>query len=340
MTAYTTLRERLSREPSTWLITGAAGFIGSHICQTLLEHDQRVVGYDDLSTGYRRNVDDVRGRVGAQRAERFEFVEADIRDAAALERAAGGARYLVHQAAIASVPRSIENPGLSHSANVDGFFTVLEVARSVGVESVVYASSSSVYGDHPKLPKREDEVGQVLSPYAATKRCNETYAEAWAQAYGMKVRGLRYFNVFGPRQDPEGAYAAVIPRWIATMAAGEQPTIFGDGETSRDFCPVANAVQANLLAATVPESAGMERVFNVALGGRTTLNELFVALRDSLARAGAPCGGLEVIHEDFRPGDIRHSNADISRAQERLGYAPEVSCEAGLSTTVEWFLRE
>lgn len=327
---------QLRQQPRRWVVTGAAGFIGSHLCERLLELGQSVVAYDNLSTGYERNIELVRTSVGEAAAARLEFVVGDVRDRAALDRVMDGADHVLHQAAMASVPRSMQSPHLHHEANTDGFFQVLEASRAAKVKSVVYASSSSVYGDHPALPKREDDTGEVLSPYAATKACNEVYATAWSRSFDLPVYGIRYFNVLGARQDPEGAYAAVIPRWITTLSRGEVPQIFGDGETSRDFCPVANVVQMNLLAA-LPDPAPAHRVFNVALGGRTTLNELFVLLRDGMARLGAPCADVEPKYVDFRPGDIRHSLADITRAREELGYEPSVSLAEGLESTMRWF---
>lgn len=328
------IRTTLSSKPRKWLVTGCAGFIGSHLAKQLLEFEQDVIGFDNFATGFQHNVDEV-GQ-SSRRKGQFVFLEGDLRDADAVKRACADVDHILHQAAMPSVPRSIEDPRTSHEVNIDGFINVLEGARAHGVKSMVYASSSSVYGDHPNLPKVESETGNVLSPYAATKQCNETLAQAWVQAYDMQIRGLRYFNVFGERQDPNGAYAAVIPRWIASFVAGEQPTIFGDGETSRDFCPVANVVQANLLAAMAPTEAARV-AFNVALGGRTTLNELFEGLREALAGLGAPCESIQPIRADFRPGDIRHSHADITLIQDQLGYAPQTSFLEGLEQTARWF---
>lgn len=331
---YDKVRHELERSPRKWLVTGCAGFIGSHLAKELLELGQFVVGLDNFATGFQHNVDAVAESAGAP--EQFTFIRGDLRDAEAVTAACHGVDHVLHQAAMPSVPRSIEDPRTSHEVNVDGFVNVLEAARADVVKSMVYASSSSVYGDHPNLPKVESETGNVLSPYAATKQCNETLAQAWVQAYDMEIRGLRYFNVFGARQDPEGAYAAVIPRWIAAFVAGERPTIFGDGETSRDFCPIANVVQANILAAVAPD--GAERTaYNVALGGRTTLNELFEGLRSALAALGAPCADAEPDRADFRPGDIRHSHADISLIQEQLGYQPQMGFAEGLDQTALWF---
>lgn len=316
-------------------MTGAAGFIGSHLVETLLSLGQTVRGFDNFATGFQHNIDAVRD--GAT-AGTYHFIEGDIRDRAALRAAAAGVDHILHQAAMPSVPRSIEDPDTSHDINVTGFLNVLEVLRAEGIKSLVYASSSSVYGDHPQLPKVEPDTGSVLSPYAATKRCNEIMADAWVQAYDLQIRGLRYFNVFGPRQDPNGAYAAVIPKWVAAFLAGERPKIFGDGETSRDFCPVQNVVQINLLAATAPPTAA-RTAYNVALGGRTTLNELFDGLRSALVEMGIDCGAVDAEYADFRPGDIRHSHANIGQAEEQLGYAPTVPFLEGLTTTAQWFAK-
>ncbi len=336
MTKIDKLEANLARTPRRWLVTGAAGFIGSHLTQRLLELGQSVVGLDNLSTGRRENLEDVRAHTSPPQWANFEFIEGDIRDPLVCERASANVRHVVHQAAIGSVPRSIEDPRTTHESNVNGFLNVLEAARMAEVESVVYASSSSVYGDHPELPKRENVVGVPLSPYAATKRINELYALAWQRCYPMRLAGLRYFNVVGPRQDPQGAYAAVVPRWLAALARGEQPQIFGDGETSRDFCPIQNVTQANLLAATTEELSDLP-IFNVALGRQTTLNDLFRILRAEMTRLGAPCADVDVRYVDFRPGDIRHSLADTSKVTSILGYAPEADLASGLSTTCERF---
>jgi UDP-N-acetylglucosamine 4-epimerase len=331
------VRDELRAAPRAWLVTGAAGFIGSHLVEELLSLGQRVRGLDDFSTGHAENLDDIETRVGADAFSRFDFVEGDIRDTAICEKACTGGPLVLHQAALGSVPRSIADPKTSFEANVDGFVNLLEAARLAGTTRFVYASSSSVYGDHPGLPKVEEEIGQPLSPYAATKRIDEVWADTYFRAYELEVVGLRYFNVVGPRQDPHGPYAAVIPRWIEALCTGTQVKIFGDGETSRDFCPVANAVQANVLSAVAPKEA-CGRSFNVALGGRTNLNELFGLIRDGLASLGLDCGGAEAQHEDFRPGDVRHSLADLSAAKELLGYEPLVDFPQGIQLTLEWYV--
>lgn len=344
MTRWDEVREKLRAKPRAWLVTGAAGFIGSNLVEELLGLGQDVIGLDDLSTGSRANLDDVERRVGAGAWSRFRFVESSITDPEACRAACEGGPLVLHQAALGSVPRSIANPIASFEANVVGFANLLDAAREAGSPRFVYASSSSVYGDHPDLPKREAATGAPLSPYAATKSIDEVWANTVHRTYGLAVTGLRYFNVFGPRQDPSGAYAAVIPRWVAALRRGEVPCIFGDGETSRDFCPVANAVQANVLAALGPVAGEGEpdsaagRSFNVALGGRVSLNELFRRLRDGLAERGVDCGGIEPVHEEFRPGDVRHSQADLTDVARILGYAPAVDFAEGIARTLDWSL--
>lgn len=336
MTRYEQLQQDLRAAPKTWLVTGAAGFIGSHLTETLLRLGQRVTGFDNFATGRRGNLAAVEAATGADGWARFRLVEGDIRDAAQCEAACSGADYVLHQAALGSVPRSLERPLDTHQANVDGFVNMLIAARTAGVRRFVYASSSSVYGDSPVLPKSEPHIGQPLSPYAASKWINEIYAGVFARSYGFSAVGLRYFNVFGPRQDPDGPYAAVLPRWMAALGRGENIAIFGDGETSRDFCYVANAVQANLLAAA---SAGDEvrgEAFNVAVSGRTSLNTLFALLKEQLVVRGAAPATAVAEYRDFRAGDVRHSQADISKAERLLGYAPTHSLEQGLEETVAW----
>jgi UDP-N-acetylglucosamine/UDP-N-acetylgalactosamine 4-epimerase len=344
VSSYKTLQERLRRQPGKWLVTGAAGFIGSHLIQELLELRQEVVGLDNFATGSRKNLEGVRAAVGKADWARFEFLEADIRDFEACLSACEGVDCVLHQAALGSVPRSIQNPLDTHEVNLSGFLNMRLAAREERVKAFVYASSSAVYGDHPALPKQEDTLGQVLSPYALTKRVSELYAEVFARCYGLSSIGLRYFNVFGPRQDPEGAYAAVVPKWIAAMSNGEPVCIHGDGQTSRDFCYVANVVQANLLAARclcddAPSSTPVcAQVFNVAVGGRTTLIQLFHALRDRLAVTHPLLAGLEPQFGPFRSGDIRHAQADITQAARLLGYAPTHTLEEGLDAALPWYV--
>ena len=333
MSRYQTLQQTVQAQPAHWLVTGGAGFIGSNIAETLLRWGQRVTILDNLATGYEANVQAALTQSGAE-ADRLAFIEGDIRDLETCRRACEGVDYVIHQAALGSVPRSIADPITSNDSNVNGFLNMLVGARDAEAKRFVYASSSSVYGDHPGLPKVEDQTGTPLSPYAITKAVNELYAQTFAQHYGLETVGLRYFNVFGPRQDPDGPYAAVIPKWIGQMLSGERCFINGDGETSRDFCYVANAVQANLLAATQPEAAG--RVYNVAYGERTTLNELHAVLREGLATY-APQVIETPEYREFRAGDVRHSLADISAAQERMGYAPTHSATEGLTEAMGWY---
>jgi UDP-N-acetylglucosamine 4-epimerase len=340
MSAYGALQEQLVQSPSRWVVSGAAGFIGSHLVETLLTLGQSVVGLDNFATGHQSNLDDVRGIVGPTNWEKFEFVEADICDASACASVVQGADYILHQAALGSVPRSIEDPSRTNQANIDGFLNMLIAARDAGVKRFVYAASSSTYGDHPDLPKVEDRIGSPLSPYAVTKLVNELYAEVFARTYGMESIGLRYFNVFGPRQDPQGAYAAVIPRWFDTLSRGAAPQINGDGETSRDFCYIHNTVQANLLAATSKEPAAVNQVYNVAVGGRTSLNELFQNIRELLAVKQSSVASIEPAYADYRAGDVRHSQADITKAKTLLGYEPAYDVASGLELTSRWFLEK
>jgi len=335
-TAYSHLQQQLQARPQRWLVTGAAGFIGSHLTETLLRLGQQVTGLDNFATGHRHNLDDVRAQVGEQAWSNFRFIEGDIRDLADCRKACEGMDRVLHQAALGSVPRSLADPITSNAANVTGFLNMLVAARDAGVKRFVYAASSSTYGDHPGLPKVEDTIGKPLSPYAVTKYVNELYADVFARSYGFASIGLRYFNVFGPRQDPNGAYAAVIPKWAAAMLAGDTVFINGDGETSRDFCFVANAVQANLLAATSADGAA-NQVYNVAVGDQTTLNGLHTMLIEALgqARAGLRVGAPE--HRPFRAGDVRHSRADIGKAQRLLGYQPSHDIRSGLSVSAGWF---
>jgi UDP-N-acetylglucosamine/UDP-N-acetylgalactosamine 4-epimerase len=331
------LASRLSKISGRWLVTGAAGFIGSNLVEALLAAGQQVIGLDNFATGHRANLDEVRATVGDEQWSRFELIEADIRDRDACARAVDGVEIVLHQAALGSVPRSLADPLTSHDVNVTGFVNLLDAARLAGVRRFVYAASSSTYGDEPNLPKREERIGNPLSPYAATKLANEVYASVYARSYDFPSIGLRYFNVFGPKQDPEGPYAAVIPKWIATMVAGGEVEIYGDGSTSRDFCYVANAVQANLRAALAGDEA-QNQVYNVAVGERTSLNQLFGLLRDGLARHQVHYG-KEPVHGDFRRGDVLHSEADISKARGRLGYAPTHRISDGITEALPWYLR-
>lgn len=319
-------------------MTGAAGFIGSNLLEHLLKAGQAVTGLDNFSTGRKENLDHVRVGVSAEQWGRFSLLEGDIRDPAVCRQACAGVDHVLHQAALGSVPRSVANPLASHDNNVTGFLNILEAVRANRVKRLVYASSSSVYGDEPALPKIEQRTGQVLSPYAATKAANELYAEVFARCYGLECVGLRYFNVFGPRQDPNGAYAAVIPKWIAAMMAGQPVHINGDGETSRDFCYVANVVQANILAATVDDPEAVNQVYNIAVGGRTTLNELFEMLRCGLAPRYPHLNEFRPAYRDFRAGDVRHSLADISKARRLLGYQPTHTVNEGLAEALDWYV--
>jgi UDP-N-acetylglucosamine/UDP-N-acetylgalactosamine 4-epimerase len=336
---YEQLRADLTKSPRKWLITGAAGFIGSNLLQTLLELDQHVVGLDNFATGNRGNLQEVERGVAPAQWTRFRFIEGDIRDPDACRRACDGMDFVLHQAALGSVPRSIEDPITTNSVNVSGFLEMLMAARSAGVKRFVYAASSSTYGDHPGLPKIESLIGKPLSPYAVSKLANELYADVFSRTYGFPSIGLRYFNIFGARQDPNGPYAAVIPRWTAAMIHKEPVYINGDGETSRDFCYVANAVQANLLAATATDPVAVNQVYNVAVGQRTSLNELFEHLRAMLAPRFSHLAGFTPIYRDFQAGDVRHSLADINKAHNLLGYEPTHVVVAGLSEAMEWYLR-
>ena len=337
MSRYGETLGALQKSPKTFLITGVAGFIGSNLLEMLLRQGQTVVGLDNFATGHRSNLEDVRSQFDAEVWERFSFHEGDICDPADCAAACQGVDVVLHQAALGSVPRSLEDPVRTNRANIDGFLNMLVAARDAGVERFVYAASSSTYGDHPGLPKVEDRIGKPLSPYAVTKYVNELYADVFARSYGMSCIGLRYFNVFGPRQDPQGAYAAVIPRWIGELLSGQAPRINGDGETSRDFCFIDNTVQANLLAATVTDPDACNRVYNVAVGGRTSLNELFALMREHLADVDSRIADIDPVYGEFRAGDVRHSQADISLATDLLGYLPEHDARSGLAQTCAWF---
>jgi UDP-N-acetylglucosamine 4-epimerase len=330
---------RFAHAPATWLITGVAGFIGSNLLETLLNHDQQVVGLDNFATGHQHNLDQVQALVGEANWANFRFIGGDIRDLTACHQACAGVDYVLHQAALGSVPRSLEDPITTNSANIDGFLNMLVAVRDAKVKRFVYAASSSTYGDHPGLPKVEDKIGKPLSPYAVTKYVNELYAEVFARCYGVQPIGLRYFNVFGPRQDPDGAYAAVIPKWIAAMVRDESVFVNGDGETSRDFCFIENVVQANLLAATSEHPEAANQVYNIAVGDRTTLNQLLAALAENLLPHFAHLKQFKPVYRDFRSGDVRHSLADISKAHALLGYTPTHHVGEGLTKALDWYLQ-
>jgi UDP-N-acetylglucosamine 4-epimerase len=335
---FDSVRAELSKNPRKWLVTGTAGFIGSNLLEALLELDQQVVGLDNFITGHEHNLADVGNRVGP-RWDRFEFLEGDIRNLDDCRRACSGVDYILHQAALGSVPRSIDDPVTTNACNVDGFLNMLVAAREVGIKRFVFASSSSVYGDSEKLPKTEDEIGEPLSPYATTKLVNELYAGVFSKVYDFSWIGLRYFNVFGKRQDPNGAYAAVIPRWIDTLIKGESPVINGDGETSRDFCYIKDVIQANILAAVCERPEGVGKAYNVACGHRTTLNELLAVIKDSLGELNPAVKSIEPVYGPFRQGDVRHSLADISRANDLLGFEPAYNVRAGMQESIEWYVK-
>ncbi len=337
MTRYKEIIKKLEKSPKTWLITGCAGFIGSNLLETLLLLNQKITGLDNFSTGHQRNLDEVKEQVSSEQWKNFKFIEGDIRSLTDCQQAVSGVDYVLHQAALGSVPRSIEDPILTNSANITGFLNMLVAAKEAKVNTFVYAASSSTYGDHPALPKLEETIGKPLSPYAVTKYVNELYADVFTKSYELDSVGLRYFNVFGKRQDPDGAYAAVIPKWTAAMIADQDVFINGDGETSRDFCFIENAVQANILAATSNKSA-KNQVFNVALGDRTTLNQLFESLKfalqdNTIEYTKSPC------YRDFRVGDVRHSQADITKAKTLLGFDPEFRVAQGINRVMPWYIK-
>ncbi len=338
MIPYETLQNELNTKQHTWLITGVAGFIGSNLLETLLKLNQKVVGLDNFSTGYQHNFDEVQGLVNKEQWEQFTFIEGDIRNFEDCKQACKGVDYVLHQAALGSVPRSIEDPILANENNISGFLNMLVAAKEEGVQRFVYAASSSTYGDHPELPKEEDKIGSPLSPYAVTKLVNELYADVFARAYGFNTIGLRYFNIFGQRQDPNGAYAAVIPKWFAGLISNEEVFINGDGETSRDFCFIDNAVQANLLAATTKNEAATNQVYNVAFGERTTLNELYQFIKDRVVPNNESVKDAKPVYRDFRAGDVRHSLANISKAEKLIGYVPAFSVSEGLDKAAQWYL--
>ena len=337
MNSYTELQTRLTADPKTWLVTGVAGFIGSNLLETLLKLNQRVVGLDNFSTGHKRNLDEVKTLVNLEQWENFKFIEGDIRTLDDCRQASKDVDYILHQAALGSVPRSITDPITTNATNIDGFLNMLVAARDANVLRFVYAASSSTYGDHPDLPKVEDNIGKPLSPYAVTKLVNELYADVFARTYGFDTIGLRYFNVFGKRQDPNSAYAAVIAKWTAALIKGDDVFINGDGETSRDFCYVDNAVQANLLAAAAQNPEAVNQIYNISVGARTSLNDLYKLISEGLAlHCELPIAKLN--NRDFRTGDVRHSLADISKAQTLLGYSPAFDIVAGISEAMPWYI--
>ncbi|MDP1863410.1 MAG: SDR family oxidoreductase [Thiobacillus sp.] len=340
MTAFDALKKTLAAEPKNWLVTGVAGFIGSNLVEALLQLDQHVVGLDNFATGHEKNLAQVEASVGPDRWARFSFIRGDICDLATCHVACKGVDYVLHQAALGSVPRSLEDPLSTHAANNTGFLNMLVAARDAQVKRFVYAASSSTYGDHPALPKVEDAIGKPLSPYAVTKLVNELYADVFGRCYGMESVGLRYFNIFGRRQDPDGAYAAVVPKWVASMIHNEPVHINGDGETSRDFCYIDNVIQANLLAATSQHADAANQVYNVAVGDRTTLNQLFESIRALLAPRFPHLADFKPNYQDFRAGDVRHSLADISKARTRLGYEPTHRIGEGMAEAMDWYVRD
>lgn len=335
---YEDVKKSLSNTPKTWLITGVAGFIGSNLLETLLKLNQKVVGLDNFATGYQKNLDEVQSLVSAEQWQQFKFIEGDIRNIKDCQHACNGVDYVLHQAALGSVPRSLADPITTNETNISGFLNMLVAGRDAQVSSFTYAASSSTYGDHPALPKVEDAIGKPLSPYAVTKYVNELYAEVFARSYGFKSIGLRYFNVFGRRQDPNGAYAAVIPKWTAAMIENDDVYINGDGETSRDFCYIDNTVQANILAATTLSDDAKNEVYNVAVGDRTTLNELFNSIKSAL-KSNDIAYDKQPIYRDFREGDVRHSQADISKAKNLLSYAPKFKISQGIEQAMPWYVK-
>lgn len=333
------VQQHLAQHSYHWLVTGAAGFIGSNLVEALLKLNQRVTGLDNFATGHRHNLEQVRLAAGADAWQRFTFIEGDIRHQDDCARACIGIDFVLHQAALGSVSRSIDDPVTTNAVNVDGFLHMLVAARDAGIKRFVYAASSSTYGDHPDLPKIEDRIGNPLSPYAVTKYVNELYAKTFGRTYGLETIGLRYFNVFGQRQDPHGAYAAVIPQWVAALIRNDELKINGDGETSRDFCFIDNVVQANILSALAGSDA-VGQIFNIALGERTTLNQLYGMMREALATRFPHAAQHQPVYVDFRRGDVRHSQADISKATLLLGYKPTHRIEAGLAQALDWYVQD
>lgn len=333
------IKKELSKHPKTWLVTGVTGFIGSNLLEELLKLGQTVTGLDNFSTGYRRNLEDVQTHVDKKIWSNFNFVEGDIRNIEDCRKACNNVDFVLHQAALGSVPRSIEDPVTTNQSNVSGFVNILLAARDARVKRFVYASSSATYGDHPELPKVEDNIGKPLSPYAVTKYVNELYAHVFAATYGMECIGLRYFNVFGPKQDPKGAYAAVIPRWTGELLNGSVPNIFGDGETSRDFCYINNVVDANLLAATTDNPEAINQIYNIACGDRTTLNQLYRLIQDCLVKFRPDIAQIQPKYNEFRSGDVKHSLADISKANKLLGYTPTYDVSQGMKEAIGWYVK-
>ena len=342
MTKYEELQESLQNNQNTWLVTGVAGFIGSNLLEKLLILNQKVVGLDNFDTGYQCNIDqaikDANQFTGKDLSANFNFIQGDIRKLEDCKQACNGIDYVLHQAALGSVPRSIEDPINTNKANIDGFLNMLVAAKDAKVKRFVYASSSSTYGDHPDLPKVEDKIGNPLSPYAVTKAVNELYANVFAKTYGFKTIGLRYFNIFGKRQDPNGAYAAVIPKWVSAILNKEKVFINGDGETSRDFCYIDNAVQINLLAATTDNNEATDQVYNVALNDSTSLNRLYQMIEKRLIQRTENLKKKEPFYRDFRAGDVRHSQADISKAVQLLGYQPKYKISEGMDEAMNWYV--
>jgi len=330
--------EFLKSNQKIWLITGVAGFIGSNLLEFLLKLNQRVVGLDNFATGHQHNLDKVQEIVEKAQWENFNFIEGDIRNLAECKTACKDVNYVLHQAALGSVPRSIEDPITTNQVNIDGFLNMLVAARDQGVDSFVYAASSYTYGDHPDLPKQEDIIGNPLSPYAVTKYVNELYANVFSRTYGFKSIGLRYFNIFGPRQDPEGAYAAVIPKWVSAMLHGEKIYINGEGDTSRDFCYVDNAVEANILAALTENPIAKGGVYNVALNEQTSLNNLYLLLKSSIQKRRPLIHIKEPLYREYRTGDVRHSRADIKKAYNLLSYEPLYKISEGIELSMDWYI--
>ncbi len=337
-TQYEKIQAQLIAQPKTWLVTGVAGFIGSNLLEALLKLNQRVVGLDNFATGFQHNLDEVQSLVSPGQWANFHFIQADIRNLEDCQRACTGVDYVLHEAALGSVPRSIENPINTNETNISGFLNMLVAARDAKIKRFVYAASSSTYGDHPALPKVEANIGKPLSPYAVTKYVNELYAEVFARTYDFETIGLRYFNVFGKRQNPNGAYAAVIPKWIASLIKNEPVYINGDGETSRDFCYIENVIQINLLAATTDNPEASNQVYNAAVGDRTTLNQLYEMIRTCLQDQFPHLVNAKPVYRDFRSGDVRHSLADIGKANRLLGYQPIHRIGDGLGLSMRWYL--